>query len=421
MMIPQAKLTRDALGTAMGFGHGVALSDDGDCALVGGTATWIFSRRFGSWAEEAKFPHAGGMCLARNVRTAFIGDSSRIYVARHSGGVWADSTTLQCGGATSPYSSGTTFAISRDRSTLLVGAPLDNNTKGAAWVFVRDENGVWTEQKKLTGFNEIGAGAFGWSVALSDDGDNALIGGLYDNDHKGAVWTFTRDASEWHPLSKLVLPRDTGEGYFGYAVALSANGRRALIGGSGVRTYVRTLSGWQQDGDKLPVGGGSVGLSADGTTALIGDASADGGVGAAWLWLLAGALYKLTATDEVGHGYFGYRVALTPDGNTALIGGFADNLGRGAAWVFVNPLSVTRLTPSTGPASGGTTVVISGTGFSGATGVRFGAVPAASFTVDGATQITAVSPPGQPGVVDVRVTTSAATSETVVTSKYTYV
>ena len=158
----------------------------------------------------------------------------------------------------------------------------------------------------------------------------------------------------------------------------------------------------------------------DGTTALIGDNLASGG-GAAWLWLLAGAIYKLTATDAMGAAFFGSTVALAPDGNTALIGGYNDNGGRGAAWLFINPLAITRLTPPSGPASGGTTVMISGTGFSGATHVRFGPTPATSFTVDGATQITAISPPGQPGVVDVTVTTSVGTSEAIPASKFTYV
>jgi hypothetical protein len=38
-------------------------------------------------------------------------------------------------------------------------------------------------------------------------------------------------------------------------------------------------------------------------------------------------------------------------------------------------------------------VTITGTNFTGATAVRFGAINAASFTVDSDTQITAVSPP----------------------------
>ncbi|MBB5476317.1 IPT/TIG domain-containing protein [Micromonospora parathelypteridis] len=66
--------------------------------------------------------------------------------------------------------------------------------------------------------------------------------------------------------------------------------------------------------------------------------------------------------------------------------------------------AVTGLTPTTGPTSGGTTVTITGTGLSGATGVTFDGVPGTGFTVDQAgTTITVVTPAGLPGPVDVTV------------------
>jgi hypothetical protein len=54
---------------------------------------------------------------------------------------------------------------------------------------------------------------------------------------------------------------------------------------------------------------------------------------------------------------------------------------------------IARLDPDHGPASGGTSVVISGRNFTGATAVMFGANAATSFTVDSDSQITAISPP----------------------------
>jgi hypothetical protein len=54
-------------------------------------------------------------------------------------------------------------------------------------------------------------------------------------------------------------------------------------------------------------------------------------------------------------------------------------------------------------------VTITGRGFTGATSVRFGAASAA-MTVNSDTQITATSPPGSIGIVDVTVTTPAGTS-----------
>jgi hypothetical protein len=71
---------------------------------------------------------------------------------------------------------------------------------------------------------------------------------------------------------------------------------------------------------------------------------------------------------------------------------------------------VSKLSPNTGPAAGGTTVTITGTGFASATAVRFDATAAASFIVHSASSITAVSPPGTKGKVDVTVTSPTGTS-----------
>ncbi|WP_245171220.1 IPT/TIG domain-containing protein, partial [Streptomyces decoyicus] len=70
--------------------------------------------------------------------------------------------------------------------------------------------------------------------------------------------------------------------------------------------------------------------------------------------------------------------------------------------------TLTSVTPTSGPTAGGTTVTLTGTGFTGATAVRFGATPA-SFVVNSATQITATAPAGS-GTVQVTVTGPGGTS-----------
>jgi hypothetical protein len=72
---------------------------------------------------------------------------------------------------------------------------------------------------------------------------------------------------------------------------------------------------------------------------------------------------------------------------------------------YRDDLAVTQVAPLFGPVAGGTSVVLTGKGFEGATAVKFGALDAASFTVDSATQVTAVAPPAAVGTVDVTVTT----------------
>jgi IPT/TIG domain len=86
-----------------------------------------------------------------------------------------------------------------------------------------------------------------------------------------------------------------------------------------------------------------------------------------------------------------------------------------------NDPTVTSLTPATGTVAGGTSVVIAGTNFTGATAVTFGGVAATSFTVDSATAITAVAPAGSSsGSVSVQVTTPVATSAVSVGGTYVY-
>lgn len=73
--------------------------------------------------------------------------------------------------------------------------------------------------------------------------------------------------------------------------------------------------------------------------------------------------------------------------------------------------TISALSPARGTTGGGTTVTITGTGFTGATGVTVAGVAATSFTVDSDTQITAITPAGaSAGDVDVAVTTGGGTT-----------
>ncbi|MFB9578206.1 IPT/TIG domain-containing protein, partial [Streptomyces yanii] len=114
---------------------------------------------------------------------------------------------------------------------------------------------------------------------------------------------------------------------------------------------------------------------------------------------------QITAVAPAGTG--GVPVTVTTVGGTT-----------GPVYFFyLNTPVLTAVSPAQGPASGVTTVTLTGTGLTGATAVFFGSNPAASYTVNSATQITAVAPAGT-GAVPVSVTTPGGTSNSVV---YTYV
>ncbi len=221
------------------------------------------------------------------------------------------------------------------------GMLLRVDTRGALYPLRIDP---FVQQAKLTGSGESGEGLFGISVALSSDGNTALIGGYGDNLDVGAAWVFTRSGSTWTQQGEKL----TGEGLFGISVALSSDGNTALIGSAGAAwVFTRSGSTWTQQGEKLTgsgeVGRASVALSSDGNTALIGGPDENEGVGAAWVFTRSGSTWtqqggKLTGSEEScpwpSLCYFGASVALSSDGNTALIGGPLDNSGWGAAWVF---------------------------------------------------------------------------------------
>jgi hypothetical protein len=72
--------------------------------------------------------------------------------------------------------------------------------------------------------------------------------------------------------------------------------------------------------------------------------------------------------------------------------------------------TISSVSPATGTARGGTSVTITGTGLTGVVGVYFGGTAAASFAVNSATQITAVTPARAAGTTDVSVTTGGGTT-----------
>ena len=239
----------------------------------------------------------------------------------------------------------------------LIGAMLLVSSQAALAQFAQDGS-------KLVGMLATGAAEQGYSVALSGDGNTAIVGGRSDNGGAGAAWVFARRGEVWTQQSgKLVGTGATGAAAQGYSVALSADGATAIVGGNNDNggagaAWVFTRHGavWSQQGGKLvgndavntPYGaaqGTSVALSADGAAAIVGGNNDNGTFGAAWVFTRSGGAWsqqgaKLVGTGAVGGADQGFSVALSADGTTAIVGGPADNCYNGsgvcigAAWVF---------------------------------------------------------------------------------------
>ena len=392
------KLTGSGEEGEGGLGFSVAVSADGDTALIGGPsdddhtgAVWVFVRSGSTWTQQGpKLTASGetggedeedcedeageesGVCgfgrsvaLSADGNTALIGgpreDHRRgvAWVFTRSGSTWTQQGAPLTGGEESGNARfGRSVALSADGSTALIGGAEDRGGRGAAWVFTRSGS-TWTQQglPLTVASEESGEGFFGVSVALSSDGDTALIGAPGDSGYLGAAWTFTRSGSTWTQQgAKLTgAGEESGEGRFGYSVALSGEGETALVGGrsdhedaGAAWVFTRSGSAWAQQGAKLTAGeaspkgevGYSVALSADGDTALIGAPRNDDYTGAVWVFTRSGSAWagrgaELTGGGEIGNGEFGYGVALDSTGETAIVGGYHDDRKVGAAWVFV--------------------------------------------------------------------------------------
>ena len=83
--------------------------------------------------------------------------------------------------------------------------------------------------------------------------------------------------------------------------------------------------------------------------------------------------------------------------------------------------TITAISATAGPTTGGTSFTITGTNLTGASSVSFGGTAAASYTVNSATSITVTAPAHATGLVDVTVTTPNGTSATSSDDQFTFV
>ena len=151
-----------------------------------------------------------------------------MYLSREGG--WRQQAKLVAlDGASSAYL-GFMVAVSGDGRTVLVGATSDG-FQGAAYVFERGEGG-WSQQAKLVAADGSYGDDFGINVALSEEGDTALIGARGVNGNRGAAYVFVRGAGGWSQQTKLLAADGSAGDYFGGSLSLSGDGQTALINAS---------------------------------------------------------------------------------------------------------------------------------------------------------------------------------------------
>jgi len=274
---------------------------------------------------------------------------------------------------------GAAVALSRDGSTLAVGAELkaqdpdgwlawwtdgSSDRVGAVYVFVRTPQG-WIQQAQLAAARPVQGSGFGFSLALSDDGSTLAVGAPFESgvtaqaDEQGAVHVFDRVGNRWAAPVRLAAAQ--GADRFGVSVALSGRGDVLAVGTPGqdsgmvhdlgaVHVFGRDTGAWTERADlrasdpRAEDGlGTSVALSIDGRTLAVGAQSP--GRGAVHVFQQGAADWREQDVLVFGNGAstherFGARLALSADGSTLAVGAagaVGDGTRRadpGAVYVF---------------------------------------------------------------------------------------
>ncbi len=304
-------------------GYSVAISADGNTLIESGWrdnidtgAVWIFTRNAGVWTQQgSKLVGSGAVggqilqgtsvAISSDGNTALVGGSGdnaagAVWVFTRSGDVWTQHGSKLVGtGGVGPTNQGASLAISADGNTFVTGATVDNGYLGAVGVFTRNGSD-WVQQgTKLVGAESIDASQQGSSVAISSDGNTVIIGGPGDFMNEGAVWVFTRSGEIWAQQGpKLYAEGSTSPILVGKSVAISPNGNTALVSSPGangsigkVWIFNRSAGVWTKESSAL-VGtdatgaarqGWSVAISSDGTLVESGPFD-NGGAGAIWVF-----------------------------------------------------------------------------------------------------------------------------------------
>jgi hypothetical protein len=339
------------------FGRSVAISSDGNTAIVG------------AYQEDP-----GG--------NDYINAGSAYIFTRDSNGNWTQQAKINATDNEANDFFGWSVAISGDGNTAIVGAPDEDPggtsyiNAGSAYIFTRDSNGSWIQQAKINATVKDDRDNFGWSVAISGDGNTAIVGansedpGGNDYVNAGSAYIFTRSNGSWTQQAKINATDKEANDFFGYSVAISGDGNTAIVGAPdedpGGTSYInagsayiftRSNGSWIQqakidatDKEANDFFGWSVAISGDGNTAIVGAYREDPGGND---YVDAGSAYiftrnsngswtqqaKIDADDKTSSDFFGWSVAISSDGNTAIVGARDDAPGgisaiTGSAYIF---------------------------------------------------------------------------------------
>lgn len=299
------------------FGHSVALSANGNTLVVG---------------APGESGGSTGINGDQNDKSAYF--SGAVYAFARSDGTWSQQAYIKASNTDAGDQFGQSIALSADGDTLAVGAIEeasnatgingnqsnnmgDNN--GAVYLFARS-GGTWTQQAYIKGSNTRLLNQFGHSLALSSNGNTLAVGTPYESSTStgingdqssigaygaGAVYVFLRASSTWTQQAYIKASNTQANDYFGWDVALSADGSTLAVGA------------WQED---------SLATGIDGNQS--DDPATTTNSGAVYAFTRAGSTWTqqayLKPSNTLAAQAFGNAVALSADGSRLAVGAWGE-------------------------------------------------------------------------------------------------
>lgn len=334
-------------GTNDYFGNSVAINDTGDVILVG----------------------AYGDDDSNSSSVGFIHTYFRTHLANTT--TWAglkwntDDHELPTTASEGNAYHGWSIACNRDATHCIEGGPGDNNqgktNSGVVTIHHRASNSTsWTKDIWLEAPYPVNDGQFGWSVAMSGDGDRVVIGEIGGNPQgvvSGAAYVYKLSGTVWSLEQQLYANDKAAGDNFGYSVTINKAGDKIAVGSmkSDLPTkadtgaiYVFDYDGstWSQtskllandavSGDNL---GNSISINDTGDGVIVGSLNNDPltsvDSGAAYYFPLVTIKPKLVLTVSTS------QTVTLPAGSTKVIIIAAGGGGGGGCANYSNPTTIT--------------------------------------------------------------------------------
>ena len=129
---------------------------------------------------------------------------------------------------------GWSVSMSNDGKYAVVGVPnwQNNSQRGRALVYELS-GGSWTNIQELKASDGGNGDQYGWNVSISGDGKYIAIGAIQEDtgtDDDGAVYVYEYDGTSWTNEGKVIASDGEEDDQFGYSVAISDDGNRLVVG-----------------------------------------------------------------------------------------------------------------------------------------------------------------------------------------------